>query len=72
MAQRHVTYVAQDDQRRTWALPKHSSPHLLMRAVDAWAKGGDEALATFGLTKSETELVAEVVAWLEEHGKVAA
>lgn len=64
---RALTFTANDDQIRAWPLPRHASPHLIMRAVDKAASEGDDALADMGLTLSETTLVAEIVAWLEEH-----
>lgn len=64
---RSLTFIAQDESRKVFPLPKHASPHLLLRAVDRVAQRGDAALATFGLTLRETEVVAEIVAWLREH-----
>lgn len=69
---RALTFTAADDKIRAWPLPKHASPHLILRAVDKVATGGDEAIAEMGLTLAETTLVAEIVAWLEEHQRAEA
>ena len=69
MPTRTVTFLAHDDSRRTWAVPKRGSPYLLIQAVDRVAREGDAGLALVGLTLTETEIVSEIVAWLEEHRK---
>jgi hypothetical protein len=64
---RTVTFVAMDDTPLVFKVPKGMNPHLILKAVEKLHKGEDADLVQFGLTKRETELVAQIKAGLEEH-----
>ena len=67
-----IAFDALDGTRLTFPMPKGVNKWLVLKAVEKIHKGGDEAAVLFGLTRAETEVVAEVVARLEEHRPEAA
>lgn len=62
-----LAFTAIDGERLLFDVPKHVNRWLVLRAVEKRHNGGDAALAEVGLTRRETEVVAEIVAKLEEH-----
>lgn len=64
---RQITFVAMDGQRLTFAIPRACNAYLVQKACEKAHKGLEPELVDFGLTRRETELVAEIVASLEGH-----
>jgi hypothetical protein len=64
-----LAFRAMDDSVLKFDIPKGCNRYLVSKAIERIHKGGDEELATFGLTRRETEFIAEVVAELESHRK---
>ena len=62
-----LTYRAHDNEIVSFKVPAGCNRWLVQKAVEKAHKGIEPDLVDFGLTRAETELVAEIVATLEEH-----
>lgn len=62
-----LTFRALDDSIVSFPVPKGVNRFLVLKAVEKMHKGLEPDLVDFGLTRAETEMVAEIVATLEEH-----
>ncbi len=66
-SKRVIGFKALDDTQLVFDVPRGVNRFLALKAIEKVHKGGDEAMVMFGLTRAESEFVAEVIATLEEH-----
>lgn len=66
-----LAFVAHDGETLTFELPRKVNKYLVTRAIQRLHRGDESELVGFGLTRAETEFVAEVVARLEERKRRA-
>ena len=62
-----ITIITQDDRRHQFHIPKGCNGHLCLRALHAANRGEDFA----GLSASESEFVADMVAELQPAEEVS-
>lgn len=67
-----IGFMALDGSVLKFDIPKGCNQFLIERAIRRLHKGEDADIVGLGLTRRETEFVAEVVAKLEEHRPKAA
>jgi hypothetical protein len=64
---REISFTALDGERLTFKIPAKCNAFLVQKACEKAHKGLEPDMVDFGLTRTETEFVAEIVAKLEEH-----
>lgn len=67
MKRQTVVYVAMDNERLTFNVPKGVNRIMVARAVRRIHEGANPDLVTRGLTHAERDLLLDIVGTLEEH-----